>query len=309
MSVSPLTVAAAFAAALAVGTFVLELARPLKPLSPRLRPYTEVARSRLALPPDVGLEPIFFGEAVRRVLGPMGEIVARTVSRLFRLGDIEAIDLRLRQAGHPMSIETYRRRHVAWAVGSPLCLLLAALYIKAPAPLIILVVLLGAAAGIRKMPANLKAEIVKRCDRMRNDLYTIAQLLAVRVQARSTLLVAIRDLVEQGSGPVIDDLARGLSLIAVGYGDEAAFRLLDKETPEPTAGIFYRFLASATTASINLPPALLQRATEMKRERREEVERLSIKRTTAMLVPNLLIMAPVMILFMAAPLPSLVFGK
>jgi Flp pilus assembly protein TadB len=239
----------------------------------------------------------------------MGEFVGRAMSRLFRLGDIEGIDLRLRQAGHPMGIETYRRRHVAWAVASPLCLLLAALYIKAPAPLVVLVVLLGAAAGMRKMPAYLKAETAKRCDRMRNDLYTIAQLLAVRVQARSTLLVAIRELVEQGSGPVIDDLSRALNLIAVGYGDEAAFRLLDKETPEPTAGIFYRFLASATTASIDLPPALLQRATEMKRERREEVERLSIKRTTAMLVPNLLIMAPVMILFMAAPLPSLVFGK
>jgi hypothetical protein len=304
-----LTLLAALAGALTVGSLTAQLVRPLRPLAPRLRPYTEVARGRLGLPPDSSPEPILFGEAIRRILGPLAEIMAGYILRLFRLGDIEAIDLKLRQAGHPMTIETYRRRHIAWAVASPLCLLLAALYLQASAPAMILVVLLGAAAGLRKMPAYLKAETAKRCDRMRNDLYTIAQLLAVRVQARSTLLTALRDIVVRGNGPVIEDLNRALNLIAVGYGDEAAFRLLDKETPEPAAGIFYRFLASAATASIDLPPALLQRATEMKNERREEIERTSIKRTTAMLVPNLLIMAPVMILFMAAPLPSLVFGK
>jgi tight adherence protein C len=306
---SVLSIVAALCAALAVGFASARVIHPLRPISGRMRPYTEVARGRLGLAPDVGPEPILFGEALRRVVGPLAEIVGRRMVRLFRVGDIDAIDLKLRQAGHPMTIDAYRSRHVAWTVGTPLLLILAALYLSASAPVVILVALLGAAAGMRRMPAILKALTAKRCDRMRNDLYTIAQLLAVRIQARSTLLTAIRELVDEGSGPVIEDLNRALNLIAVGYGDEAAFRLLDKETPEPAAGIFYRFLASATIASIDLPPALLQQATETRNQRREEIERTSIKRTIAMLVPNLLIMAPVMILFMAAPLPSLVFGK
>lgn len=306
---SVLSIGAALCAAVAVGLATAKMVRPLRPLSNRLRPYTEVGRGRLGLPPDVGPEPILFGEAMRRVLGPLAEVVGRRLVRVFRMGDIEAIDLRLRQAGHPMSIETYRTRHVAWAVGTPVLLILVALYLQAPPALLVLVAILGAAAGMTRMPVIVKAFTRRRCDRMRNDLYTIAQLLAVHVQARTTLLTAIRELVDEGSGPVIEDLRRALNLIAVGYGDEAAFRLLDRETPEPAAGIFYRFLASSCTAAIDLPPALLQRATEMRNQRREEIERTSIKRTITMLVPNLLIMAPVMIVFMAAPLRSLVFGK
>ena len=42
--------------------------------------------------------------------------------------------------------------------------------------------------------------------------------------------------------------------------------------------------------------------------RREEVERAAAKRQMSMVIPNLVLMAPVMILFLLAPVPRMLFG-
>ena len=43
--------------------------------------------------------------------------------------------------------------------------------------------------------------------------------------------------------------------------------------------------------------------------RREEIRKTATKRRAAMLVPTIAVLAPVMMLFIAAPLPSIVFGS
>ena len=42
---------------------------------------------------------------------------------------------------------------------------------------------------------------------------------------------------------------------------------------------------------------------------REEIRKTATKRRAAMLVPTIAVLAPVMLLFIAAPLPSIVFGS
>jgi hypothetical protein len=54
---------------------------------------------------------------------------------------------------------------------------------------------------------------------------------------------------------------------------------------------------------------LLEQADELRAQRREDVERIAAKRQMSMILPNLALMAPVMILFLLAPVPRMLFGN
>jgi hypothetical protein len=50
-------------------------------------------------------------------------------------------------------------------------------------------------------------------------------------------------------------------------------------------------------------------ADDLRAERSEEIARRAIRRRSAMLVPLLVLVAPVMLLFVAAALPHVIFGR
>jgi tight adherence protein C len=317
-----LNIAAAVMGGAAVWAIAASIARPRRPIDARIGPYTDVARARLGAPVSTAPQPVVFGEAARRILGPLATRGGLRVANALRLGRDSDVELAIRQAGltvrapsasgevgsRPMTVEDYRRRHLAMMVGAPVALAFLG-YIEG---LSTLVVLLFAAAGIffgsRHLPDKTKRLIFRRRRRIRNDLYSVAQLLAIRAQAGDPLLSAVHDLVARGSGPVIDDLLGALDRIATGYGASAAFTLLATESAEPKAAEFYRMLAVATHGTIDLPGNLLKLAHELRAQRREDITRHSTRRQAAMVVPILAIMAPVMILFITAPIPRAIFG-
>jgi tight adherence protein C len=229
------------------------------------------------------------------------------MSRLLGLTDRQALDHTLRQAGQPMSLEQYQRRHLQNSIGAPIvCGILG--WAMGSTLLVVLFMAAGAFAGSRRMPDRLKTLTRRRAARMRSDLPTIAWMLTPRVRNRMTVIVAVSDLVQQGSGPVIDDLARAVSLIGNGFSQAGAFEQIASESPEPAAARLYTVLAVATTGGIDLAPALLELARELRIQRREEVERSSAKRQMAMIIPDLVFMAPVLLMFLVAPIPRLLFG-
>ena len=136
----------------------------------------------------------------------------------------------------------------------------------------------------------------------------VLSVLALKIENNKSLTVAIGDVVSQGSGPVVEDLGRALHLLNAGYRDSAAFELLAAESAEPAAARFYRFLSAATSGGLDLAGALLDQANELRAQRREEVERTAAKRQMALVLPNLLFMAPVLFMFLLAPLPQLLIG-
>jgi tight adherence protein C len=113
----------------------------------------------------------------------------------------------------------------------------------------------------------------------------------------------------QGSGPVIEELGRVVHLINAGYAEAPAFELVAGESAEPAASRFYRFLAAATGGGLDLAKALLDQANELRAQRREEIERRAAQRQMALIIPNLAFMAPVLFVFLLAPLPQMLFGK
>jgi len=52
---------------------------------------------------------------------------------------------------------------------------------------------------------------------------------------------------------VVEELGRVVHLINAGFGEAPAFELVAKESAEPAASRFYRFLAAATAAAWTWP--------------------------------------------------------
>ncbi|HTV12637.1 MAG TPA: type II secretion system F family protein [Acidimicrobiales bacterium] len=298
----------AMCAAATVGLFARLCAHPLRSPRSRMALYLDVPRAQLGAPARSGPGPLVASEALRRVLGPVAVSGLALLDRVVRLGPPEGLEVSLRRAGMAMSADEYRREHLRWAVAMPLMLGgLGAL--SGRATYVVIFFLAGVLAGARRMPERVKAATRRRNDRTRSDLPAVAAVLALKIDNNKSLAVAVPELVSQGTGPVIEDLTRAVHLVNAGYGEVSAFELLACETGEPAAGRFYRFLAAACSGGLDLARALLDQANELRAQRREEVERSAARRQMSLVVPNLVFMAPVLFVFLLAPLPQLLFGK
>ena len=87
-----------------------------------------------------------------------------------------------------------------------------------------------------------------------------------------------------------------------------AFRRAADLTPEPSAARTYQLLAAGAERGADLGAALLAFSEDVRDARREQLHKDAVRRRAAMLVPTIAILAPIMLLFIAAPLPSVVLG-
>jgi tight adherence protein C len=167
---------------------------------------------------------------------------------------------------------------------------------------------LGVLVGATRQRSRIEKAIETRRELMRIEVYTVNQLLAMRVRAGGGVVHAVSSTVARGRGEVISELADALRLHRAGWRAGDAFRRIAELTPEPFCSRTYRLLASAEERGADLGGALLDLAEDVRETRRESIKRSATKRRAAMLVPTIAILAPVLILFVAAPLPSLITG-
>jgi tight adherence protein C len=247
-------------------------------------------------------------EVLRRVLGPLAGNAVSFVSRMVLTGTDEDIGLSLRRAGMNITPAAYRRQYLRWLALTPVALG-AVGALAGSATYVVAFFLAGIFVGARRMPERVKAATKRRSERMRSDLPTVVSVLALKIENNKSLIVAVSDVVAQGSGPVVEELGRAVHLMNAGFGEAASFELIARETPEPAATRFYRFLSAATSGGIDVGKVLLDQACELRVQRREEVERSAARRQMSLVVPNLAFMAPVLFAFLLAPLPRLLFGK
>jgi Flp pilus assembly protein TadB len=143
---------------------------------------------------------------------------------------------------------------------------------------------------------------------MRIEIYTVNQLLAMRVRAGGGPIHAVQQVVARGRGEVISELAEGLKMHRSGMRVAEAFGRLAELTPERACARTYALLAGADDRGADLSSALLDLSEDVRETRRESMRRSATKRRAAMLVPIIAILAPVMLLFVGAPLPQIIFN-
>jgi hypothetical protein len=99
-----------------------------------------------------------------------------------------------------------------------------------------------------------------------------------------------------------------LTWIGAGMSEGDAYRRAAELTGERCAARTYHVLASGIERGGDLSGGLLALSADLRDARREQLHKDAVRRRAAMLVPTIGILAPIMLLFIAAPLPSIVLG-
>ena len=232
----------------------------------------------------------------------------RPFARIPRFGG-ERLARRLRDAGLPEGgVDAFRRRQFGQAgVGAAVGLACGAVVLHST-PLALLLVTVGGAVGYSRAPARLARDAEARRTRMRLELVTVDQVLAIHVRAGAGPVQAIMRVVDRGDGVVVDELRSILVSIRAGRSEVDAFRHAASTTAEPHAARTYRLFALAAEQGADLGVALRALSDDLRDVRRDELRRQATRRRAAMLVPTIAVLAPIMLLFVVAPLPSIVLG-
>ena len=306
MTVSPFTLIAAGATALAAALMVRALFPPARSLASRINPY--LAPSATTSRRSSGSGPL------TAVFGPMVRSLAESVERLLERSGDQVTSLELRQAGwyrdvaEDEAVPAFRLAQLrSMAIGVGIALSLGQVLGLTLIQRVVLAVL-GLVVGVTRQRSALVSAVTDRRERMRIEIYTVNQLLAMRVRAGGGVVHAVQEVVRRGEGEVVAELSDALRLHRSGWRAGDAFRRIAELTPEPFCGRTYRLLATAEERGADLAPALLDLAEDVRETRRESIRRSATKRRAAMLLPTIAILAPVLILFVAAPLPYLITG-
>jgi tight adherence protein C len=284
---------------------------PTRRLAPRVHPYAIVARSALGHAPEpvAARGPSGAGATLPRLFGPALRAATTRVSKAIESRGDEQLSRLLRQAAmNDLTPERYRAQQLAraavFAGGAALAV---SVTLKTP-----LMILVGAVAGFvygaSRARARLERAIAARAARIRLELYTVNHLLAMQVRTGSGAMQSVQRVVARGRGAVVEELAEVLTWTRAGMGEAEAFRRAAELTPEPSAARTYQLLAAGVERGVDLGSGLLSLSSDIRDARREQMHKDAVKRRAAMLLPTIAILAPIMLLFIAAPLPSIVLG-
>lgn len=314
--VEPLLLAAVLSTAVAAASIAAVLVPPTRRLAGRVRPYTLAARTSLGRSADVRAvaSPHADASTLGRLFGPLADALVARIGHLLDASSEEALLLKLAQADvlhevpEPRRAHEHRVRQLAAALlGAGSGLVVGVGLGMRPAGTAATVVL-GFVAGAARRRGALDRAIEERRERMRIELYTVNQLIAMNVRVGGGVVQAVRRVVERGNGALIDELAGVLRAHESGVPAAAALTSAAERCADAHVARTYRLLAAGTEHGSDLAEALLEHSEDVREARREALKRSATRRRAAMLVPIIAVLAPVMLLFIAAPLPSIVFG-
>jgi tight adherence protein C len=314
MTSTPLLVLAVGGAGIAAAGVAALVVRPLPRLGPRVRPYTVVARARMRSDADITALAQSSAQArggtLRRLFAPPLLAFAARLGHLVERRDDEELSLSLRQAGFvDVSPHDYRTRVVTRLLlfgGGGAVFGIAVLHSTLAT---LGLALCGAVMGTSRARGRIDRAIRDRTERIRLELYTVNPPLAMNVRTGAGPIQAVQRLVDRGSGVVVEELAAVLTAVRRGTPEPVAFRRAAELTPEPAAARTYKLFAAGAERGVDLASGLRALSEDLRDSRREEIRQSATKRRAAMLLPTIAVLAPVMLLFIAAPLPSIVFGS
>jgi tight adherence protein C len=308
---SPLDLIAAVGVAMGAAGLAGLLVPPTPRLANRVRPYAALSRSSLGhrdVPVALDAAPLAGGVLTRLFGPPVIALFARLTRAGAGRGD-DKLAILLRQAGEiDRTPDEYRVRQLgeALAVGVVSGAAVGSL-VRAPA-VALLAGVAGFVVGLTRSRRRLEREVTTRAARIRLELYTVNQLLAMHVRTGAGPMQAVQRIVDRGHGVVVGELGDTLTWIRSGMGEAAAFRRAAELTPEPSATRTYQLIAAGVERGVDLAGGLLALSEDIRDARREQLHKDAVRRRAAMLIPTIGILAPIMLLFIAAPLPSIVLG-
>jgi tight adherence protein C len=295
--------------ALTVTLLVRSIAPPVARLAERVRPYGYGAHV-VAADSDAATST---ASALARLVWVVLKPLAKRMSRMLDRDGGTHVSLRLRQSGlyrgldDEQELEAYRVRQLGTAIGWMALSVVIGIGLELPAPRALALAALGLLVGVSRNRGRIDRAIRRRQEIMRIEIYTVNQLLAMRVRAGGGVVHAVQQIVTRGHGEVVSELGEALRLHRAGMRASEAFGRIAATTPEAACTRTYALLGAADERGADLAGALLELSEDVRESRREALRRAATRRRAAMLVPIIGILAPVMLLFVGAPLPRIIF--
>lgn len=300
------------AAAIAVLCAVVmgAVVRPLPRLTSRVLPYTAGTRLRLGHGADTAraqrLIRLERARSTGSFLQAMGTTAVRSIGRVVERRSDAELERSFRQAGmNELTTESFRSQQVIHALTGMLVGAFIGI-VTQRFGLVPILGMLGAVVGGARLRGRIERQREERMRQARVEIYTINQLLAMHLRTGAAPVAAISRVVERGRGVVVDDLNEMLSWIRHGLSESDAFRRGAEQVAEPSVTRTLNLLAVGSQRGTDLGSALLDFSRDLQDERAEEIRRAATRKRAAMLIPTIAVLAPVMLLFLAAPLPSIV---
>lgn len=313
LGIDPAAVPGAICAGVAATALVLTASPPRRRLGPRVHDYSVVARSKLGSGPSAlslaEPAPPALPGAVARVVGPMVTSIVRVLAALGAGRDDAELARQLVQAGAAGATpRQYRRQQVALAalgaIGGGVLGGLAGFGPKG----IVVVSGFGLVWGLIWKRSELERRIARRRERMRAELFSVCQILAVYARVTPNLQTIAEEVTRRSRGEMAAELRRVLNRIEAGTQPETAFAELADLTAEPAAARLYRTMATAAASGGDIADALLAQSEDLRDARREDYKRRATRRRLAM-VGGIVVQTVPLILFVVAAAPRLVFGR
>ena len=165
-------------------------------------------------------------------------------------------------------------------------------------------------SGRRRSRGRLDRAIEDRRERIRLELYTVNQLLAMHVRTGAGPVQATQRIVDRGDGRGGRRAARRCcAACAAASPNRRRSGALPSSRPSRRRPAPTSCSRPAPSAASTSPTACARSARTCATRGARRSARPATKRRAAMLVPTIAVLAPVMLLFIAAPLPSIVFGS
>ena len=144
-----------------------------------------------------------------------------------------------------------------------------------------------------------KAE--KRQKQISLDLPDTIDLLTVSVEAGRSVDAAIKELVDNAVGPLIDELSRLNKEMRLGLSRRQAFHNLADRTRAPELGYFVMSIMQADTYGISIGKVLREQSRAMKLKRRQKAEEIAMKTPVKIIFPLLLCIFPALLIIIIGP--------
>lgn len=231
---------------------------------------------------------------------------AHTASRRiawFSGGDGSALR-RIDTLGSTLTVEQFRFEQILWGLaagaGTTLLMLMRGVTSSDWLPSLVIITL-ASLAGVIARDRALTVAVQRREDRMRSELPTVIELLAMAVAAGSGLLAALERTSRIGTGIVAAELGRTMDDVRVGLPLVPALQRMANRNEVGELQRFVDALVAAVDRGTPLADVLVSQAMDARESSRRALIEAGGRKEIAMMVPVVFLVLPISVLFVLFP--------
>lgn len=240
---------------------------------------------------------------VERLVAP---VLADAGRALERLGSTSSdVRRRIERAGRRQTVEQFRARQLVWgvvglALGTSFAIVLAATRGSSVVLLALLALLCGV-GGILVCDHALTRAVRRREQRMLAEFPTVAELLALAVNAGEGPVAALERVATTAHGELSEELRATLASVRAGTPLARALEQLADRTGLPSLTRFAEGVAVAVERGTPLADVLRAQAQDVRESGRRALMEAGGKKEVAMMIPVVFLILPVTVVFAVYP--------